>query len=102
MLQSHQLDEQDALDEEAEAIRLQKKQAEALNEEDFAVGLGVTPSGKSTGVPTQTKHAIATPATSVEKIQRNTENMTKQEKLQMLSIGACVVDVWLCDRGLLS
>lgn len=66
------------MDEETEAIRLQAKQAQELDEADFAVGgAKKVASGKASAAP-----AV------VERIQRNTEHLSKEEKLQLLSVGA--------------
>jgi hypothetical protein len=86
--QTHQLDEQDALDEEKEAIRLQKKHAEELNEEDFALGVGApaTKVGKSAVTPSKAG-AKGTASLDVEQIQKSADLLTKDEKLKMVAEG---------------
>ena len=84
-LQTHQLDEQDALAEEEEAIRLQKKQAAALDEDDFLIGAGVAPKTKQLAAATPGKAGGA--AAGVERIARNTEALSKAEKLQLVATG---------------
>lgn len=83
--QTHQLDEQDALDEEEEAIRLQKKRAADLEDDDFMLGGGSIKA-------TSSKSRPATPGTgksaaAIEKIARNTDALTKEEKLQLIQTG---------------
>lgn len=103
--QSHQLDEQDALDEEVEAIRLQKKQADELNEDDFALP-GVTSAAKGKK-PTQDKSgkaAIGAGANlDVERIHKTVEQLTKEEKMKLVAEGvvtydcSCVTSSFLCQ-----
>lgn len=90
--QSHQLDEQDALDEEAEAIRLQKKQADELNEDDFALP-GVKPgavAGKKApaAVGPASKHIAPVAGLDMERIQKSVDQLTKEEKMKLVAEGA--------------
>lgn len=88
MCQTHQLDEQDALDEEKEAIRLQKKHAEDLNEEDFALGASAPKGGSA---PAATQPGLKpTPSLDVEHIQKSADLLTKDEKLKMVAEGTVV------------
>jgi hypothetical protein len=96
-LQSNQLDETDALDEEVEAIRIQKKQTEKLADDDFLFGgptlAAVVKSGnkgKTTVGAAATAAAAAAdkPQAAVEQIQRKTDRMSKADMLQMVATGA--------------
>lgn len=97
-MSTHQLNEQDALDEEAEAIRLQRKAAAALGDDDFAVGT-LTPSArpaklaagsaaKAVAVAVAGKVGGAGAASvrgDVERVERSTAQLSKDEMLKMIA-----------------
>ena len=91
-VQSNQLEEADALDEEKEAIRLQKKQVEKLSEEDFLFGgpslADVVAGGKKSAPRGASAPAVVDDAQPVERVQRKTDRMSKADMLQIVMTGA--------------
>lgn len=83
------------MDEEAEAIRLQKLQAAGLSEEDF--GLGTLLTAAATG-------KVTSAASTVEKIRRNVGHLSTEEKRKIVETGALSRCLWLatCCLNVLS